>query len=97
MALEEILHKLDENRMTIRGFGVLCLGVFGSYAHGDDRETSDLDFLVEFDRAGFDNYFDLKFFLERLFGREVDLVIKDTIKPRIRDAILEETVYAQGF
>jgi uncharacterized protein len=55
-----------------------------------------MDFLVEFESATFDNYFDLKFFLERLFDRPVDLVIADTIKPRIRSAILEETVYAPG-
>lgn len=94
MTCEEILHEVEENRETIRGFGVVRLGIFGSYARGDDKETSDLDFLVEFDQATFDNYFDLKFFLEGLFAREVDLVIKDTIKPRIRAAILEETVYA---
>lgn len=71
MTPKEILHKLEENRKTIRGFGVRRLGIFGSYARGEQIGTSDLDFLVEFDRATFDNYFDLKFFLEGLFGREV--------------------------
>jgi len=55
-----------------------------------------MDFLAEFESATFDNYFDLKFFLEDLFGRSVDLVIADTIKQRIRSTILEETVYARG-
>ncbi len=96
MNREEILRKLAENRETIRGFGVRRLGIFGSYARGEQGETSDMDFLVEFEQATFDNYFDLKFFLEDLFGREVDLVIEDTIKPRIRATILEETVYAEG-
>lgn len=96
MTRDEILRKLEENRETIKGFGVRRLGIFGSYARGEQTEASDMDFVVEFDRATFDNYFDLKFFLEDLFGRKVDLVIKDTIKPRIRSSILEETVYAQG-
>jgi hypothetical protein len=96
MNRDEILKRLEENRLTIRGFGVCRLGVFGSCARGEERPGSDMDFLVEFDRATFDNYFDLKFFLERLFGREVDLVIKDTIKRRIRSSILQETVYAEG-
>jgi len=39
---------------------------------------------------------DLKFFLEDLFGRRVDLVIADAVKPRLRKPILEETVYAEG-
>ncbi len=96
MTREGILKQLEDHRDIIRGFGVLRLGIFGSYARGDAREGSDMDFLVEFERATFDNYFDLKFFLEDLFGRKVDLVIEDTIKPRIRSTILEETVYAEG-
>jgi predicted nucleotidyltransferase len=96
MTREEILKKLEDHRDTIRGFGVRRLGIFGSHARGEQSAASDLDFLVEFERSTFDNYFDLKFFLEDLFGCEVDLVIKDTIKPRIRSTILEETVYAQG-
>jgi uncharacterized protein len=94
MNQENIVKKLEENRNTILRFGVRQLGVFGSYARGEQTQVSDLDFLVEFDNPTFDNYFDLKFFLEKLFGSQVDLVIKDTIKPRIRSAILEETVYA---
>jgi predicted nucleotidyltransferase len=96
MTRDEILKKLEENRETIRGFGVRRLGVFGSYVRGEQTETSDIDFLVEFERPTFKNYFGLKFFLEKLFGCKVDLVFHDTIKPRIRNAILEKTVYAEG-
>jgi hypothetical protein len=95
MTKEEILKKLEDHRDTIRGFGVRRLGIFGSYARGEQNEGSDMDFLVEFESATFDNYFDLKFFLERLFGCDVDLVIEDTIKPRIRSTILGEAVYAE--
>jgi predicted nucleotidyltransferase len=93
---DEILRRLEENLEMIRGFGVRRLGFFGSYARDQQTEASDMDFLVEFESATFDNYFDLKFFLEGLFERPVDLVISDTIKPRIRTAILEETIYAPG-
>jgi hypothetical protein len=96
MNSDEILRKLEENREPIRGFGVRRLGIFGSYARGEQTEASDIDFLVEFDRPTFENYFGLKFFLEKLFGCKVDLVFNDTIKPRIRNTILEETVYAEG-
>jgi hypothetical protein len=97
MTRDEILRKLEENRETIRGFGVRRLGIFGSYARDEHTKASDMDFLVEFDESTFDNYFDLKFVLEDLFGSPVDLVFADTIKPRIRSTILEETIYAQGF
>ncbi|AFM26677.1 nucleotidyltransferase family protein [Desulfomonile tiedjei] len=96
MTRDEILNILEKNRDAIRGFGVRRLGIFGSYARDEQTETSDMDFLVEFEIASFDNYFDLKFFLEGLFERPVDLVISDSIKPRIRSTILEETVYAAG-
>ena len=44
----------------------------------------------------FDNYMDLKIFLERLFGCKVDLVIADVVKSRLRRPIFEETIYTQG-
>ncbi len=96
MTSDEILKKLEENRETIRSFGVRRLGIFGSYARSEQSEASDMDFLVEFERPTFKNYFGLKFFLEKLFDCKVDLVFHDTIKPRIRNTILEETVYAEG-
>ncbi len=96
MNKEEILQSLNENSEIIRGFGVRKLGLFGSYARGNEKEASDIDFLVEFEKKTFDNYMDLKIFLERLFGCKVDLVIADVVKPRLRGPILEETIYAQG-
>jgi predicted nucleotidyltransferase len=96
MTRDEILKRVEENRAKIRGLGVRRLGIFGSYARGEQQETSDMDFLVEFESATFDNYFDLKFFLEDLFARQVDLVVSDTLKPRIRASILKEAIYAQG-
>ncbi|MEW6110489.1 MAG: nucleotidyltransferase family protein [Thermodesulfobacteriota bacterium] len=96
MTRDQILKKLEENRETIRKFGVRRLGIFGSYARNEETKASDIDFLVVFDDDSFDAYFDLKFFLEDLFGRKVDLVTEDTIKPRIRPSILQEVVYAPG-
>lgn len=61
---------------------------------GDATDSSDIDFLVEFDDKTFDNYLDTKELLETLFGRNVDLVIKSNIKPRLRDRILSEAVRA---
>ncbi len=75
-------------------FGVVRIGVFGSVVRGEERPDSDVDVLVEF-REGeetFDHYMDLKFYLEDLFQRSVDLVIKDSIKRRLRDPILREVV-----
>jgi predicted nucleotidyltransferase len=95
---DQILEALSRHREAILSFGTSRLGLFGSQARGEASAASDLDFVVEF-RPGaktFDNYMDLKEFLEQLFGRPVDLVISEVIKPRLRNGILRETVYAPG-
>ena len=97
-AANQILQALTLHRDSIRSFGARRLGLFGSQARGEATEVSDLDFLVEFEPGTktFDNYMDLKAFLEDLFGRPVDLVVSEVIKPRLREAILRETIYAPG-
>lgn len=96
MSREEIFRLLDEHREALRRFHVRRLGLFGSAARGELRPESDLDILVELDEKTFDGYMDLKFFLEELLGRKVDLVLKEAIKPALRSRILEETVCAEG-
>ena len=76
-------------------FGVSKVGIFGSFIRGEERPDSDVDVLVTF-RKGlktFDNYMGCKFYLEDLIGRKVDLVMKGTIKKRLKPYILGEVVY----
>ncbi|MFO8072579.1 MAG: nucleotidyltransferase family protein [Polyangia bacterium] len=69
------------------------LAVFGSVARGSDREGSDIDILVEFDRApGFDAFMDLKYYLEDLLGVPVDLVTRKALRPRIRKHVEREAI-----
>ena len=96
LTTNEILRTLEQNAPAIRTQGVRSLGLFGSRARGTALERSDLDFVVEFDVKSFDAYMDLKAFLEHLFGCRVDLVLKDTIKPQLRERILSEAVHAPG-
>jgi predicted nucleotidyltransferase len=93
---EAVLQQLEDNRDKIRSFGVKRLGLFGSYARGEATASSDLDFVVDLENETFDAYMDLKEFLEELFSCKVDLVMKDALKPRLREPILKETIYAQG-
>jgi predicted nucleotidyltransferase len=92
----EVLKTLEEHGATLRKLGARRLGLFGSVVRDAAGPASDLDFVVELDERTFDRYMDLKLFLEGLFGCRVDLVLADTIKPRLRSAILGETVYAAG-
>lgn len=95
----EIKNALETiNRYDLKkNYGVKRIGFFGSFVRSEQKETSDVDVLVEFEKGAktFDNYMNLKFFLEDIFGRKVDLVIIDALKPHIRDRILEEVKYAE--
>ena len=93
---DQVLKMLEENSAAIQGYGVRKLGLFGSVARGEGNLASDLDFLVEFERNTFDADMGLKEFLEGLFGCPVDLVLADTLKPRLRDPVLRETVHVPG-
>jgi predicted nucleotidyltransferase len=95
---ETILKKIKENKEPIKELGVKKIGLFGSYVRSEQQKKSDIDILVEFEkgRKTFDNYMDLKFFLEDLFDCKVDLVIKEAIKPRLEPYILESVQYATG-
>ena len=93
----DLLDLLENQRESIRQFGVRELGVFGSFARNEQKPDSDVDVLVDLKRETFRDYMGLLSFLEKLFGRKVDLVMKDSIKPIIRDRILRETIYVPGF
>ncbi len=92
----EVLRTLEAHADTIRRYGVRSLGLFGSAARGTAGADSDLDFVVEFERKSFDGYMDLKMYLESLFGCPIDLVLANTLKPKLRDAILNEALHATG-
>lgn len=89
-----ILDLLNQHRDEVqRRFGTKRLALFGSAARDELRDDSDVDILVEFSGpATFDGYMDLKFFLEELLGRSVDLVTKDAVKPRMRPIIERDLI-----
>ncbi len=84
------LHK----RQLCSQFNVSQIGVFGSYARGEQRKGSDIDILVEFSNApGLLGFIRLENRLEEILGGKVDLVRKKAIRPEFRQAILSEVVY----
>jgi len=75
-------------------FGVRTMGLFGSFVHGKERPSSDIDILAEFERAPtLFEFVRLQRQLSGIVGRRVDLVMKSALKPAIGKRILEETVY----
>ena len=61
-------------------FGIKKIGVFGSVAKQMDKDESDIDLVVEFDRTIGFNFIRLAEYMERLLGRKVDILTKDGIR-----------------
>jgi len=96
LSLEAIRNFLYEKKESImEKFGIRKIGIFGSFVRGNEKATSDIDIIIEFeeDKVTFKNYMGLKFYLEEIFGRKVDLVIIEDIKPLLKESILREAVY----
>jgi len=90
---EEILELLNASLPKLRECGVREIGLFGSVARNEQKEKSDVDIVVDLEHHTFDSYMDILFYLEDRLGCEIDLVMKDSIKPSIRDSVISETVY----
>ena len=90
--IEQILKK--NKKYLKRKFKVEEIGIFGSFVRGEESKESDVDILVKFsDPIGWE-FIDLKEYLERILGIEVDLVTIKSLKPQLKDIILGEVVYA---
>ena len=79
-------------------FGVKRIGIFGSFARGEQKRTSDVDVLVEFvnGQATFDNFMQLVYFLEDLYSRKVDLLTVGGIDKYIRSRVEHEVIWVEG-
>ena len=81
----------------LRYLGVRKIGLFGSVMRGDDKDTSDVDVLVEFEvgQKSFDHLFSLHELLVTEFGCNVDLVTRKSLSPVIGPKILESVEYVE--
>ena len=95
-SLEETKRRLKNLKPTLKhSFSVGIIEIFGSYVRGEQTEKSDLDVLVTFSEPNDVDLFkfiELRLLLKDELGVDVDLIEKDTIKPRIRDRILDGAI-----
>ena len=95
---DQILMFLAQNKKLFRDeFHIIRIGLFGSYARGEQNIVSDIDLLVEFEdntQELYDLKIQLKDFFLKTLGIEIDICREKYIKPRIKKQILKETVYA---
>ena len=91
-----ILGTLRTHKTELGKFGIIDIGLFGSYARGQQSLKSDIDLLIEFvpSRENFDNYMVVYDYLESLFANEkVEIVTKNGLSPYIGSEILKEVMY----
>jgi predicted nucleotidyltransferase len=89
---EVLLQRIAGHGDQIKSYGVKELGLFGCFAKNSPiRPDSDIDFLVDFEPGSktFDNFIDFSFYLERLLGRKVELVTRQSLIKYIGPNILK--------
>lgn len=93
----EILEFLTRNKQYFRDqFGIVKIGLFGSYAKDEQTDGSDIDLIVEFANNTpnlFDVKNELKNYINERFNIQVDIAREKYLKPIYRDSILQETIY----
>ena len=98
MNRDQVLAILARHRGTLaRDFGVKSLALFGSVVRDEATPASDVDLLVEFDGrpVGLFHLSRTQHFLESILGvARVDLVLRDGVKPALKERILREAIYA---
>jgi predicted nucleotidyltransferase len=92
---EEILAFLREHKPEMEErFGVIRIGLFGSYVRGEARDDSDIDIAVELEREHlFRKFFALEIFLQSNLHKKIDLGIASSLKPIVLEKVEKEIHY----
>jgi len=94
MTRSEIERILQEKKTFLADYyHVKRIGLFGSYVRDEQTDESDIDLLVEFSKPVGLEFIDLKFYLEELLQKPVDLVTPNALKPLIREDIMSEVQF----
>lgn len=86
----EIISALKKHHDVLEQYKVKKIGLFGSYARGEQTSNSDIDFLIDFKEPTFDNFMNLVFFLENIFNTHVELITDGNLSPYMLPYIEKE-------
>ena len=97
MTKSDIIYYLSRNKeYFFQRFGVIKIGLFGSYVRGEEREDSDIDILIELDKNTnniYKNKLQLKNELEQYFQKRVDIAREKYLRPLARESIMNDITY----
>ncbi len=89
----EVIALLRINKDFLRSLKIKSIYLFGSYARNEQTDKSDVDLIVEFDVVpSLFEFIRVQRELSNLLGIKVDLVIKDSLKPRVAKTALKEAL-----
>jgi hypothetical protein len=93
----QILEFIAQNReLLAREYRIKKIGLFGSYARDEATATSDIDLVVEFEKNT-ENIHALKMEITEIFKKQfhtnVDIASEKYMKPRVKQRILEESIF----
>ena len=94
MKRNDVIRILQKERQElVDRYNISALSVFGSVARDDARQDSDVDILVEFSQpVGLFQFIELQQRLEALLGSNVDLGTPRSLKPRIKERVMQEAI-----
>lgn len=92
---QQLFELIQKHQDKIFSFGVIKVGVFGSFARNELNDQSDVDFFMEFEieKKTLKNFIGLKNFLEEILQRKVEIVTPESLNKFIGKYILKEVDY----
>ena len=92
---DDTIQTIAKHRQEIAELGVAAIGLIGSVARNEARDGSDLDVVIDLppEHQTLREYFAIIDYLEAQFGRHVDVLMLDTLRPRFRRAIERDIVW----
>jgi len=94
--LEEVKKILAEHKDEIREkYRVVILGVFGSYAREEQKETSDVDIIVELERPIGLKFYEFWDYIENILGTKADVLTLSALKQKtlLWEKVKEDIIY----
>lgn len=96
MTKKNVLDYLSRNKDYIKKkYGIIKIGLLGSYARDDESEQSDIDIVIEIvkSKKNIHTFFAFRRELEEALGKKIDLGLESSLKPIVRESIQKEIFY----
>ncbi len=93
---QQAFERIQSHQSALKLFGAARLGLFGSFVRGEQKDESDIDFVVEFQegKKTFRNFINIVYYLEKIMGREVELLTWEGMASFVKREAEKDIEYA---